>query len=155
MYAEDKSPQDLTVVESPGGVEETGEPTAAIDRYSNIPSFFVKFALGLRLSSWRTSPTNLTATQFVSDDGFARDYLHVHEGVIHMLVIRRKMGERIQVGPEIELTVLDIRKGRVKLGFSGPRDVDICREELLRRDATAHADSGAERWVELSSKSAT
>jgi carbon storage regulator len=91
----------------------------------------------------------------VSDDGIPRGNFRFHKGVIQMLVLRRKTGERIQIGSEIQLTVLDIRNGRVKLGFSGPRDVEICREELLRRDAPVHADSPAERWVEWSSHSAT
>jgi carbon storage regulator len=48
-----------------------------------------------------------------------------------MLVLSRKSGERIMVGPEIELTVLGIHKGRVKLGFSGPPEVVIRRDELV------------------------
>jgi carbon storage regulator len=49
-----------------------------------------------------------------------------------MLVLSRKAGERISIGREIEVTVLGIRKGRVKLGFLGPPEVRIHREELLR-----------------------
>ena len=50
-----------------------------------------------------------------------------------MLVLSRKTGERISIGEEIELTVLGIHRGRVKLGFSGPLDVPIHREEIVRR----------------------
>jgi len=50
-----------------------------------------------------------------------------------MLVLSRKTGERISIGSEIEVTVLGIHKGRVKLGFSGPPEVRIHREELKRR----------------------
>ena len=50
-----------------------------------------------------------------------------------MLVLSRKAGERISIGPEIEVTVLGIHKGRVKLGFLGPPEIPIHREELLRR----------------------
>lgn len=56
-----------------------------------------------------------------------------------MLVLSRKSGERIQIGSEIELTVLGIHKGRVKLGFAGPPEVPIRRDELLRRDAPDEA----------------
>jgi carbon storage regulator len=49
-----------------------------------------------------------------------------------MLVLSRKSGERIQIGSEIELTVLGIHGGRVKLGFAGPPEVLIHRDELLR-----------------------
>jgi carbon storage regulator len=50
-----------------------------------------------------------------------------------VLVLSRKAGERISIGPEIELTVLGIHKGRVKLGFAGPPEVPIHREEVQRR----------------------
>ena len=59
-----------------------------------------------------------------------------------MLVLSRKAGERISIGPEIQVTVLGIHKGRVKLGFLGPPEVPIHREELLRRigpDQASHS----------------
>ena len=56
-----------------------------------------------------------------------------------MLVLSRKAGERISIGPEIELTVLGIHKGRVKLGFVGPPEVPIHREELKRRIGSSQA----------------
>ena len=65
-----------------------------------------------------------------------------------MLVLSRKAGERISIGPEIELTVLGIHKGRVKLGFFGPPDVPIHREELLRRIAPDQASHPAGRLHE-------
>ena len=49
-----------------------------------------------------------------------------------MLVLSRKTGERIQIGATMEITVLAIRKGRVKLGFLGPADVPVHREEVCR-----------------------
>ena len=50
-----------------------------------------------------------------------------------MLVLSRKAGERISIGPEIEVTVRGIHKGRVKLGFLGPPEVPIHREEIQQR----------------------
>ena len=50
-----------------------------------------------------------------------------------MLVLSRKPGERILIGREITLTVLEVRGGRVKLGFSGPASVPIHREEVRRK----------------------
>lgn len=49
-----------------------------------------------------------------------------------MLVLSRRQGERVMIGQEIEVTVLEVRGNRVKLGVSGPAHVPICREELLR-----------------------
>jgi len=48
-----------------------------------------------------------------------------------MLILSRKRGERIMVG-EIELTVLEVRGDRVKLGFAGPREIPIHREEIYQ-----------------------
>ena len=49
-----------------------------------------------------------------------------------MLVLSRKKGERIRIGESVEVTVLESRNGRVKLGFSGPAEVPIHRAELSR-----------------------
>jgi carbon storage regulator len=49
-----------------------------------------------------------------------------------MLVLSRKRGERIRIGDCVEVTVLAISGSRVKLGFSGPPDVWIQRDEVRR-----------------------
>jgi carbon storage regulator len=58
-------------------------------------------------------------------------FLSTHEDGA-MLVLSRRQGERVIIGQEIEVTVLEIHGNRVKLGVRGPADVPICREELLR-----------------------
>jgi carbon storage regulator len=50
-----------------------------------------------------------------------------------MLVLSRKRGQRIVIGDNVEVTIIEIRGDRVKLGFIGPNHVPIHREELLRR----------------------
>jgi len=50
-----------------------------------------------------------------------------------MLVLSRKIGEEIQIGSCINLSVLAIAGGRVKLGISGPRAVRVVRAELSYR----------------------
>ena len=47
-----------------------------------------------------------------------------------MLVLNRKHGEEIVIGDSIRVTVIEVRGNRVKLGFSGPRDVRILRGEI-------------------------
>jgi carbon storage regulator len=47
-----------------------------------------------------------------------------------MLVLTRKRGERTMIGDEISVTVLEVRGDRVKLGFAGPAEVPIHREEV-------------------------
>lgn len=50
-----------------------------------------------------------------------------------MLVLSRNKGEKIVIGNNIVVTVVDIRGDRVRLGFTGPSEVPIHREEVFRR----------------------
>lgn len=49
-----------------------------------------------------------------------------------MLVISRRLGEKIFIGENIVLTVVDIDRGKIRLGIEAPRSVSIFREELLK-----------------------
>ena len=51
-----------------------------------------------------------------------------------MLVLSRKIGETIRIGEGLELVVLDVHRGRVKLGFAGPRDISIRRGEHVSQE---------------------
>jgi carbon storage regulator len=48
-----------------------------------------------------------------------------------MLVLSRKLGEKIFIGDNICITVVDIDRGKIRLGIEAPRDVSIYRQELL------------------------
>jgi carbon storage regulator len=58
-----------------------------------------------------------------------------------MLVLSRKKNEQIVIDGNIQVTVLEIRGDRVKLGFVGPDGVAIHREEVYRRLAHQEEDS--------------
>ena len=60
-----------------------------------------------------------------------------------MLVLSRKPGERIVIGPNIELTVVDIRGNKVRLALEAPRDVSIHRQEICRRIQDESRHEGA------------
>ena len=47
-----------------------------------------------------------------------------------MLVLSRKKNQTIVIGDNIEVTVVAISDGRVRLGFKAPREVSIAREEV-------------------------
>ena len=51
-----------------------------------------------------------------------------------MLVLSRKIGERILIGEDIYLVALGIQKGSMRFGIEAPKSVNIVREELLGRD---------------------
>ena len=48
-----------------------------------------------------------------------------------MLVLSRKLGEKIFIGDNVCITVVDIDRGKIRLGIEAPRDVPIYRQELL------------------------
>ncbi len=50
-----------------------------------------------------------------------------------MLILTRKIGEKIIIGDGIVLSVVDISKGVVKLGIDAPKDVAILRQEVFER----------------------
>ncbi len=50
-----------------------------------------------------------------------------------MLVLSRKQGEQIRIGSEIEVVVLEVTKGRVRIGISAPTEIPIRRQELVQR----------------------
>ena len=47
-----------------------------------------------------------------------------------MLVLSRERGETVNIGDEIEVTVIDIRGDKVRLGVSAPRHVSVHRKEV-------------------------
>jgi len=50
-----------------------------------------------------------------------------------MLTLTRRKGERIQIGTDIQVKVLAISRGRVRLGIEAPRDLAVHRGELIDR----------------------
>lgn len=49
-----------------------------------------------------------------------------------MLVLSRKVGERVMVGEDLVITVIRVDRDKVRLGFSAPSAVSILREEVTR-----------------------
>lgn len=66
-----------------------------------------------------------------------------------MLVLTRKAGERIVIGDDIVITILDVRGEGIRIGIDAPRGVKIQREEVLAAVSEANlaaskADEDAE-----------
>lgn len=63
-----------------------------------------------------------------------------------MLVLSRKLNQRILIGDDIRITVVGVSGGQVRIGIEAPRDLRIFREEIasaphgvLRADPAAEA----------------
>jgi carbon storage regulator len=47
-----------------------------------------------------------------------------------MLVLSRKLGERVCIGKDITITVVEVRGNRIKLAIQAPDSISILRGEL-------------------------
>lgn len=50
-----------------------------------------------------------------------------------MLVLSRKVGERILVGDQVTVTVVRIANGAVRIGIEAPPEMAVIRQELQER----------------------
>lgn len=58
-----------------------------------------------------------------------------------MLVLSRRVGERILIGDDIVITVVDVRHDTVRLGIAAPRSVRVNRAEVHQAVAQANKDA--------------
>ena len=58
-----------------------------------------------------------------------------------MLVLARKVGERIVVGNDIVVTVLAVERDRIKLGIEAPAHIPILRHELYESVRLANQEA--------------
>lgn len=47
-----------------------------------------------------------------------------------MLVVTRKKGQSLLIGDDIEISIVGIEKGTVKLAINAPKEMTILRKEL-------------------------
>jgi carbon storage regulator len=56
-----------------------------------------------------------------------------------VLVLSRKVDERIVIGDNVVITVVDVRGNKVRLGIEAPTDIPVHRQEVfdaIRREQT-------------------
>lgn len=58
-----------------------------------------------------------------------------------MLVLSRQRDETIMIGDDIEITVVDIRGDKVRLGINAPRSVQVHRKEVYEAIQRENADA--------------
>lgn len=50
-----------------------------------------------------------------------------------MLVLTRRRGEGLTIGPEVRIVVLGVKGGQVRLGIVAPPSVEVHRDEIFAR----------------------
>jgi carbon storage regulator len=69
-----------------------------------------------------------------------------------MLVLSRQKDESIMIGDEVEITIVDVRGDKVRLGITAPKSIPVHRREIYdaiqrekaQKDAEVHAGSNNE-----------
>jgi len=63
-----------------------------------------------------------------------------------MLVLSRQRDESIMIGDDVEITIVDVRGDKVRLGITAPREIPVHRREIYdtiqREKAAAAAKAG-------------
>ena len=52
-----------------------------------------------------------------------------------MLIITRKVGEKVLIGKTIEVSIADIDGKQVKLAINAPKEIEILRAEIVKKIA--------------------
>jgi carbon storage regulator len=81
-----------------------------------------------------------------------------------VLVVSRKVGERILIGDQITVTVIKVGSGGVRIGIQAPRELAVVREELaelvrkaeqLKIDIAQHNTANGEKGEQASPPAGT
>lgn len=64
-----------------------------------------------------------------------------------MLVLNRRAGERILIGPDIVITIVRIGADKVRIGVDAPKDMNIVRSELQTTDGS-HGGHGSAHVIQ-------
>ncbi len=57
-------------------------------------------------------------------------YLRFKKGRKKLLVLSRKRDQSLMIGNDVEVTVLDIKGGQVRLGINAPKTISVHRGEI-------------------------
>lgn len=50
-----------------------------------------------------------------------------------MLILTRRVGEKLIIGDDIVVTILGVNSGQVRIGIDAPKEVDVHREEIWNK----------------------
>ncbi len=67
-----------------------------------------------------------------------------------MLILSRKVDQKIKIGEDISITIIEIRGDQVKIGVEAPKNVKVFRQEVF--DAIQNENKAASQASELQLK---
>jgi carbon storage regulator len=68
-----------------------------------------------------------------------------------MLILTRKHGEGIAIGNDIQIRILEIKGGQVKIGIEAPHDVTVHREEIYLKILEENQRAARDTSIDFSS----
>ena len=71
-----------------------------------------------------------------------------------MLILTRKLGEKINIGDDITVTLVEIKGTQVKLGIEAPKTIGIHRQEIYERIREENLSSSEIKDSDLSKAAA-
>ena len=60
-----------------------------------------------------------------------------------MLILTRRVGEKVMIGDDVSVTVLRVKGNQVRLGVDAPKSVSVQREEIFNRMKSEGEEPGA------------
>jgi carbon storage regulator len=66
-----------------------------------------------------------------------------------VLVLTRRVGEKLVIGENVTVTVLGVKGNQVRIGIDAPRDVTVNREEIYQRILKEQKALNGTVWVRI------
>lgn len=67
-----------------------------------------------------------------------------------MLILSRRIGEKLIIGENVTVTILAVKGNQVRIGIDAPRDVRVDREEVHQRILEEEAALKNNEWATVS-----
>lgn len=65
-----------------------------------------------------------------------------------MLILTRRVGETINIGDDVKITVLGVKGNQVRIGIDAPEAISVHREEIYEKIQREKVPSGNSQYIQ-------